>query len=512
MPEYIEYKKFLKKYPLLNVIQRGSQGKVYESTDDNVVKVSIKPWDELISFFLELNVYCAFRHPNLMSLLAYTLIEQGDEIHCLLALPRGYPFFKSINEGLIDADRAIKDVLEGLACLHMGGFAHSDIKPSNIMFHDGRMKLIDFGISTPTILTNQGVMMTGVAYTTWWRDPQYNPEEYNDIKVELYPVGKIYEEIMNGGMIEGNIIPSDNPSLLMSPLDERPELNDLISGDNPGEFFETYPFPQAYGEDELYQAADVFLNYRYSEYCVKEFMQMMHLFRRCYAPLRDEGFNLVDVANMCGFIITSLVQLPQDYFLERSKNFNLLVAILIHLKGITLTRTTWDYLPSGASIHEMVREIISYHYRYPNVSHSGFDYEGEKNPPINLLYENVSDILKQADIDDLIITRTYNIQAIDIITPNFDEEYFISIMEGLDFYEIQSELLYYKNQLYKMKVRNGIIIFNHLRNHNFTKILKWYFTPGVYKLFPSILITFPINPFAIRNKSQFEKYYNLMIH
>ena len=66
------------------------------------------------------------------------------------------------------------------------------------------MCLIDFGIAKEIINTNEGKMITGLAYTTWFRDPQYSENDYNSIKVEIYPLGK---------MIYNLYFPEDHPQI-----------------------------------------------------------------------------------------------------------------------------------------------------------------------------------------------------------------------------------------------------------------------------------------------------------
>lgn len=43
--------------------------------------------------------------------------------------------------------RVLVDIVEGLEILHYRGYVHRDLNPKNILFHDGKWKLIDFGIA-----------------------------------------------------------------------------------------------------------------------------------------------------------------------------------------------------------------------------------------------------------------------------------------------------------------------------------------------------------------------------
>jgi len=47
-----------------------------------------------------------------------------------------------------------RQLVGGIGHMHEQGYAHCDIKPSNILFHEGLVKLIDFGVSQPVSPAN----------------------------------------------------------------------------------------------------------------------------------------------------------------------------------------------------------------------------------------------------------------------------------------------------------------------------------------------------------------------
>jgi tousled-like kinase len=79
---------------------------------------------------------------------------------------------------------------------------HYDLKPSNIMFHEGVIKILDFGLckaienseDTRIELTSQG------AGTYWYLPPEsfepYNPQISS--KVDIWSVGVIFYEMLFG--------------------------------------------------------------------------------------------------------------------------------------------------------------------------------------------------------------------------------------------------------------------------------------------------------------------------
>ncbi|TQF13889.1 serine/threonine protein kinase [Myxococcus llanfairpwllgwyngyllgogerychwyrndrobwllllantysiliogogogochensis] len=44
---------------------------------------------------------------------------------------------------------ALADILNGLDALHLLGYVHRDLKPQNVLFHEGHWKLSDFGLTLP---------------------------------------------------------------------------------------------------------------------------------------------------------------------------------------------------------------------------------------------------------------------------------------------------------------------------------------------------------------------------
>ena len=78
---------------------------------------------------------------------------------------------------------------------------HFDLKPANIIFHEGLIKIVDFGIcktieseETKIELTSQGVG------TYWYLPPEVFKEDNPQIssKVDIWSIGVIFFELLYG--------------------------------------------------------------------------------------------------------------------------------------------------------------------------------------------------------------------------------------------------------------------------------------------------------------------------
>lgn len=97
--------------------------------------------------------------------------------------------------GLRDAARYISDLLATLSAYHRGGFWHKDVKPENVIIHDGRAHLVDLGLVTPL----HSAMTLTTHGTEYFRDPELVRQALRGVKVhqvdgakfDVYAVGAV---------------------------------------------------------------------------------------------------------------------------------------------------------------------------------------------------------------------------------------------------------------------------------------------------------------------------------
>ncbi|XP_038602745.1 serine/threonine-protein kinase 16 isoform X1 [Tachyglossus aculeatus] len=104
----------------------------------------------------EADMHRLFRHPNILPLEAYCLVERGPKHEAWLLLPflKGGTLWSEV-EGLRDRGSFLSEdrilllllgICRGLEAIHAQGYAHRDLKPTNILLGEtGQPVLMDLG-------------------------------------------------------------------------------------------------------------------------------------------------------------------------------------------------------------------------------------------------------------------------------------------------------------------------------------------------------------------------------
>ncbi len=177
----------------------------------------------------ELAAFAAVRSPYLVTL--YDAGQQGDDLYYSMEyLPAGSLADASDSVRPREALTAVADAARAADALHEAGIAHNDIKPGNVMLHDGGAKLSDLGLSQ---LLTPGLTITGLgsAGSVEYLDPAIIRGEMPSRATDIFALGATLHRAMSGTGLYGDL-PTDNTMVAMRRvLGHPPVISEKLTGD-----------------------------------------------------------------------------------------------------------------------------------------------------------------------------------------------------------------------------------------------------------------------------------------
>src|SRR6266511_3580820 len=145
-------------YEIVTKLGSGGMGEVYRARDTRLQRnVAIKILLEAAAldperqrrFAQEAVAASALNHPNILTV--YDVGVEGGTPYLVSELIDGHSLRTEMNQGRMLLKRVLEvahQIAEGLAAAHEAGIVHRDLKPENVMVtHDGRVKIVDFGLA-----------------------------------------------------------------------------------------------------------------------------------------------------------------------------------------------------------------------------------------------------------------------------------------------------------------------------------------------------------------------------
>lgn len=136
---------------------------------------------------------------NRLGMLLPALDHYESDEALFLVLQRAERSLRDIALPLSEAEAvvALVDITEGLQQLDAISVVHRDLNPRNILYHDGRWKIADFGVSRDEEIGTQSATWIGAGV------PEYKAPELHDgksptKKTDLYALGCIAYELLTG--------------------------------------------------------------------------------------------------------------------------------------------------------------------------------------------------------------------------------------------------------------------------------------------------------------------------
>ena len=244
----------LGRYEIRSQLGAGGMGEVYHARDPKInrdVAIKVLPAafssdsERLRRFELEVEATGKLNHPNI---LAVYDVETHDGSPCVVyELLEGETLRERLRSGALAARKAVDYALQiahGLTAAHEKGIIHRDLKPENIFItHDGRVKILDFGLAklteaapntegqtdvlTRKVNTDPGSVMGTVGYMS----PQQVRAQRVDHRSDIFSLGVVLYEMLSGkrAFRGDSAIETLNAILKEDP----PELSETNSQINP---------------------------------------------------------------------------------------------------------------------------------------------------------------------------------------------------------------------------------------------------------------------------------------
>ncbi len=201
----------LGRYEVIRELGKGAMGIVYEGRDPalgrtvaiktarrDVVERSGMAKEMMERFLREARAAGMLNHPNIITI--YDVGEEGDMAYIAMEFLEGKDLSTVIAERRLDIATVVDygiQISEALACAHVQGIVHRDVKPANIFIPaTGGIKMVDFGIAHThdSTLTQDGALIGTPTYMS----PEQFMGQKVDARSDLFSLGIILYEMLTG--------------------------------------------------------------------------------------------------------------------------------------------------------------------------------------------------------------------------------------------------------------------------------------------------------------------------
>ncbi len=201
-------------YRILEKIDSGGMGVVYLARDEKLrrdVALKLLPPGTLKDLAsrkrLQREVLALSRLNHPAVVIVHDFVSTPEHDCIVMEFVMGVSLDEIVRRGPLEEREALRlgiQLAQGLAAVHAAGVIHRDLKPGNLrVTPDGRLKIVDFGLATRTILDHESVsrdstVTQGLAGTT----PYLSPEVWGGAPAsessDLYAAGVVLHEMATG--------------------------------------------------------------------------------------------------------------------------------------------------------------------------------------------------------------------------------------------------------------------------------------------------------------------------
>ncbi len=337
------------------IIGYGTFSVVQETNDSSVVvkrplKMTIADSKEIsllerISTFLsEINVYSSLEHENICKFVKH----DGFDLY----LERCIPIERALMFLRITEEEVVNQLLGVLHFLRKAKIFHNDIKPPNILFIEGKLKLIDFGLSEPTIDIDQIEFVVHPLFSFVFPKEEFN----NSVEMEMFIVGLTLDRLFPK-------CSERTQKIIDECCVRRADLNHVIEKFKipltPGTIRSesgTYPvYSQQVLKDVFIKMLKICYEFNLPIYV---FFFAIHTYRRLSSAYPEHIIIFI-----CSSIYGLSIKIPED-------PSNIVLEIVDQLEGRIKTTTYWDLARSTDDLVNAYNLSLSPVYPFPHLLHS----------------------------------------------------------------------------------------------------------------------------------------------
>lgn len=198
------------RYRLDTRIGHGAVGDVWRARDLNLgrevavktIRLGAGSNDVVLGRFRrEVDAAASLNHGNVVSL--HDAGRDGDVAYLVMELLEGPSVADLVtNGGPVTLQQGLtigEDVALGLVAAHRAGIIHRDVKPANAVLHQGRVKIVDFGIARLTEHQGEALTETGfTAGTAAYLSPEQARGDQVEPRSDVYSLGCLLFALFTG--------------------------------------------------------------------------------------------------------------------------------------------------------------------------------------------------------------------------------------------------------------------------------------------------------------------------
>eukprot|EP00026_Physarum_polycephalum_P006422 Phypoly_transcript_06464.p1 GENE.Phypoly_transcript_06464~~Phypoly_transcript_06464.p1 ORF type:complete len:474 (-),score=78.83 Phypoly_transcript_06464:61-1482(-) len=170
------------------------QGKIFHTIDVAIKQITYRGHSSYETFKQEARIMKQLINSNIVTFCGVAIID--NQLHIISEYCNQGSLTKYLEKNSVSVSKAIslaKEAATALNFLHYKNFIHRDVKPGNLLVHDGHLKLADFGLTTLI----QNVKDAPAAGTLFYVAPEIFTDNPITNKVDVFAFGIVLWELLH---------------------------------------------------------------------------------------------------------------------------------------------------------------------------------------------------------------------------------------------------------------------------------------------------------------------------